>query len=65
MITTEAFPPSAVAAKTSGAIFAAIPAADDHAIIARSTPEKQTAKLMARRGAKKPLVVVGRFIGSA
>ena len=48
----EALPPWAVCAKTSGAIFAAIPvsfgpAADDHAIIASNAPAKNKAKLAA------------------
>jgi hypothetical protein len=62
-------PPSAVSAKTPGAIFAAIsigfgPAAEDHAIIARSAAAKKNARLTAIRGAKKALLD-DRFIGSA
>jgi hypothetical protein len=35
---------------------ALVPAADDSPIIARTAPAKQKTKLMATRGAKKPLI---------
>src|SRR6476469_5574382 len=66
MITTDALLPSAVSARTSDAIFAAIvagvSAADDHAIVASTAPAKQRTKLRASRGAKKALLE-WRFIG--
>src|SRR4051794_17152847 len=64
----DALAPFAVSTRTSGAIFETTSgfgaAADGHAIVARATPTKQSAKLTAGRG-KKKLLFVDVFIGPA